>query len=57
LKYQRILRCSSLRKYYLPPATDDAVTATASALDIQTDFSFAPTKTAETEIRTHLEVK
>jgi hypothetical protein len=57
LKYRRMLRCSSFRKYYLPPATDDAVTATASALDLQIDFSFAPTKTAETEIRKHLEVK
>jgi hypothetical protein len=57
MKYQRVLRCSRFRKYYLPPATDDALTATASALDHQIDFSFAPTKTAETEIRTHLEVK
>jgi hypothetical protein len=59
LKYQRGLRCWSFRKYYVPPATDDAVTATAtaSALDLQIGFSFAPTKTAETEIRTHLEVK
>ena len=64
LKNKRVLRCSSFRKYYLPPATDDAVTATASVaiaiasvLHLQIDFSFAPTKTVETEIRTDLEIK
>jgi len=59
LKYQRVLRFACFRKYYeyLPPATDDAVTATVSALDLQIDFSLAPTKTAETEIRTQLDVK
>jgi len=59
LKYQRALRCSSFRKYYkyLPPAPDDAVTATVSALNLQIDFSFVPSKTAETEIRTKLEVE
>jgi len=46
LKYQGVLRSSSFRNYYLPPATDDAVTAIAAALDLQIDFSFAPTETA-----------
>jgi len=56
LKYQRVSRCSSFRKYYeyLPPATDVAVAATVSALNLQLDFLFAPSKTAETEIRTQL---
>jgi len=54
LKYQRVLRSSSFSNYYLPPATDDALIATASALDLQIDFSYAPTKTAEKEIRTRL---
>jgi hypothetical protein len=62
LLYQRVLICSSFIKHYLPATADDAVAATAtvtanvSALVLQTDSSFAPTETAETEIRTDLEV-